>query len=200
MPTRHTTCPVGTLITKTFFYPTDGGVAQAAESWDGRLETLDLARARLAETRLLVRQAEGWEALAYVWRGAEAWLSITGAIIPLATDPPGRRRGEGDQLHGAESQPVRQLPRHRAGWGCLDAHRITTRQLTAATEAAPAIRLRTSRRSAGWTAFRRQRSGRATRTGPIPKSPRPIWRGHTWMPIAATAITRRGGPTPPVSG
>ena len=80
--------PVGTLITKTFFYPTDGGVAQAAESWDGRLEALDLARAHLVETRLLVRQAEGWEALAYVWRGAEAWLSITGAIIPLPLAPP----------------------------------------------------------------------------------------------------------------
>ena len=75
--------PVGTLISKTFFYPTDGGVAQPAEGWDGRLETLDLARARLVETRLLVRQGEGWEALAYVWRGDEAWLSITGAIIPL---------------------------------------------------------------------------------------------------------------------
>ena len=80
--------PEGTLITKTFFYPTDGGVAQAAESWDGRLEALDLARAHLVETRLLVRQAEGWEALAYVWRGAEAWLSITGAIIPLPLAPP----------------------------------------------------------------------------------------------------------------
>ena len=76
--------PVGTLISKTFFYPIEGGVAQAAEGWDGRVETLDLARARLVETRLLVRQAEQWEALAYVWHGDEAWLSITGAIIPLS--------------------------------------------------------------------------------------------------------------------
>ena len=80
--------PEGTLISKTFFYPTDGGIAQATESWDGRVESLDLARARLVETRLLVRQAEGWEALAYVWRGDEAWLSITGAIIPLPLAPP----------------------------------------------------------------------------------------------------------------
>ena len=75
--------PVGTLISKTFFYPNVGGVAQAVEGWDGAVEALDLARTSLVETRLLVRQPEGWEALAYVWRGSEAWLSITGAIIPL---------------------------------------------------------------------------------------------------------------------
>ena len=75
--------PVGAVISKTFFYPTDGGVAQAAEGWDGRIDTLDLARTRLLETRLLVHQPGGWEALAYIWHGDEAWLSITGAIIPL---------------------------------------------------------------------------------------------------------------------
>ena len=80
--------PVGAVISKTFFYPTDGGIAQAAEGWDGAVEALDLARTRLVETRLLVRRAEGWEALAYVWRGDEAWLSITGAIIPLPLAPP----------------------------------------------------------------------------------------------------------------
>ena len=80
--------PVGTLISKTFFYPIDRGVVQAAEGWDGQVEALDLARARLLETRLLVRQAGGWEALAYVWHGDEAWLSITGTIIPLPLAPP----------------------------------------------------------------------------------------------------------------
>ena len=86
--------PVGALISKTFFYPTDGGVAQAAEGWDGAVETLDLARTRLLETRLLVLQPEGWEALAYVWRGDEAWLSITGAIIslPVAMEDGGEAR------------------------------------------------------------------------------------------------------------
>lgn len=86
--------PLGALISKTFFYPTDGGVAQAAEGWDGAVETLDLARTRLLETRLLVLQPEGWEALAYVWRGDEAWLSITGAIIslPVAMEDGGEAR------------------------------------------------------------------------------------------------------------
>ena len=80
--------PVGALISKTFFFPTDGGVAQGAEDWDGAVETLDLDRTRLLETRLLVRQAGGWEALTYIWRGDEALLSITGAIIPLPLAPP----------------------------------------------------------------------------------------------------------------
>ncbi len=81
--------PAGTLVSKTFFYPTEAGVAQAAEAWDGRIERLDLSRSRLLETRLLVRQAEGWEAMTYIWRGDEAWLSIIGEVLDLPLAMPG---------------------------------------------------------------------------------------------------------------
>lgn len=63
--------PVGTVITKTFYYPVNdaGHVLRGDE---GRPvadspETLDLSRVRLIETRLLVRREDGWVALPYVW-------------------------------------------------------------------------------------------------------------------------------------
>ncbi len=80
--------PAGTVLSKTFFYPEHGGVAQAVPGWDGAVDRIDLANARLVETRLLVRQPSGWEALPYVWRGDDAYLSIGGAIdrFDLAVD------------------------------------------------------------------------------------------------------------------
>ncbi|MFO1340154.1 MAG: SO2930 family diheme c-type cytochrome [Burkholderiaceae bacterium] len=81
--------PVGTVITKTFYYPrVDGAPAgsplvrqtyasdEAASPADG----LDLARVRLIETRVLVRRADGWAALPYVWNAeqTEATLERTG--------------------------------------------------------------------------------------------------------------------------
>ncbi len=82
--------PVGTVITKTFFYPlADGGFDHV--SAQGRLEdhfdgtALDLNGVRLIETRVLVRRETGWEALPYVWddtqRGAS--LARTGAFVDL---------------------------------------------------------------------------------------------------------------------
>ncbi|WP_077034761.1 SO2930 family diheme c-type cytochrome [Pelomonas sp. KK5] len=77
--------PVGTVITKTFYYPkADGALLQTATSssnadlLDGR--TLDLSRVRLIETRVLVHRTEGWVALPYVWNAeqTEAVLSRTG--------------------------------------------------------------------------------------------------------------------------
>ena len=49
--------PVGTIISKTFYYPRDGG-SQAVRATDdsGADSTLDLAKVRLMETRLLVRR------------------------------------------------------------------------------------------------------------------------------------------------
>jgi uncharacterized repeat protein (TIGR03806 family) len=46
---------------------------------------LDLRHVRLIETRLLVRRANGWEALPYVWNAdqTEATLDRTGEDIPL---------------------------------------------------------------------------------------------------------------------
>ena len=75
--------PVGSIITKTFFYPVRDGMAQAVADWDGNVTGLDLDEHHLVETRLLVRQPEGWDALPYVWDGDEAHLSITGALRPL---------------------------------------------------------------------------------------------------------------------
>jgi uncharacterized repeat protein (TIGR03806 family) len=35
------------------------------------------------ETRLLVRQPHGWDALPYVWQGDDAYLRVTGALEPI---------------------------------------------------------------------------------------------------------------------
>ncbi|MFW6094748.1 MAG: SO2930 family diheme c-type cytochrome [Pseudomonadota bacterium] len=74
--------PVGSIVTKTFFYPVRDGVLQTAE-WDGDVQALDLADHRLVETRLLVRQRDGWDALPYVWDGDDAYLAVTGTVEPL---------------------------------------------------------------------------------------------------------------------
>ena len=78
--------PTGSIISKTFLYPTDadGRIALDA-SWDGDPQHLDLANTRLIETRLLVKQADGWDAMAYVWQGGEAYLNITGELMTLPT-------------------------------------------------------------------------------------------------------------------
>ncbi|MEM7610624.1 MAG: SO2930 family diheme c-type cytochrome [Pseudomonadota bacterium] len=71
--------PVGTIISKTFYYPsarsaTPGVVAVrlADDTSDQRIaEGFDLDQVRLIETRLLVRRDEGWVALPYVWNDAQ---------------------------------------------------------------------------------------------------------------------------------
>lgn len=75
--------PVGSVVSKTFFYPVIQGTAQAREGWDGDVTRLDLRRHRLMETRLLVRQADGWDALPYIWQGEDARLRLAGAVLPL---------------------------------------------------------------------------------------------------------------------
>jgi hypothetical protein len=80
--------PVGTILSKTFYYPK---VDDAATGTDQVRQThvalstspsegLDLATVRLIETRLLVRRDDGWIALPYVWNEAqtEAVLERTG--------------------------------------------------------------------------------------------------------------------------
>jgi hypothetical protein len=84
--------PVGTVITKTFFYVRDG-------AGEGRLRwlhdpqphagsPLDLAQVRLLETRVLVHREQGWVALPYVWNAEQ-----TEAVLSRAGDPRQRRRG-----------------------------------------------------------------------------------------------------------
>ncbi|MFC5489772.1 SO2930 family diheme c-type cytochrome [Dokdonella soli] len=85
--------PVGTIISKTFYYPLPdqgarGGAAVARTydvSRDFGTSGIDLDHVRLVETRLLVRRAEGWTAFPYVWNAAQtdAVLARTGDVIPL---------------------------------------------------------------------------------------------------------------------
>jgi uncharacterized repeat protein (TIGR03806 family) len=76
--------PVGTILSKTFYYPRAGrpdAVLQTYEAQPGAPAAgLDLSRVRLVETRLLVRRADGWAVLPYVWNAdqTEADLERTG--------------------------------------------------------------------------------------------------------------------------
>jgi uncharacterized repeat protein (TIGR03806 family) len=83
MPDGSLDFPIGTVITKTFYYPTDGqDVIKAAA---GEELPLDLSAHRLLETRLLVRRRDGWHPVSYVWNDeqTDASLKRTGAVIPL---------------------------------------------------------------------------------------------------------------------
>jgi uncharacterized repeat protein (TIGR03806 family) len=89
--------PVGTIITKTFYYPLPkgaGGAKSVARTYSqsdefapaaGAEAGLNLAKVRLVETRLLVRRESGWEAFPYVWNAAqtEAELARTGDALAL---------------------------------------------------------------------------------------------------------------------
>ncbi|HEX5685366.1 MAG TPA: SO2930 family diheme c-type cytochrome [Ideonella sp.] len=80
--------PVGTILSKTFYYPKVDGASAASGQVRQTAATLatspslglDLSQVRLIETRLLVRRADGWVALPYVWNDAqtEAVLERTG--------------------------------------------------------------------------------------------------------------------------
>jgi uncharacterized repeat protein (TIGR03806 family) len=92
--------PVGAIISKTFFYqqamsanaPQGAvhgavhGAAQVAKTSTYRSDgkPLVLAGHLPIETRLMVKHADGWHAVSYQWRGDEAYLAITGAIVPLS--------------------------------------------------------------------------------------------------------------------
>ncbi|MEO1043336.1 MAG: SO2930 family diheme c-type cytochrome [Pseudomonadota bacterium] len=90
--TKALEMPLGTVITKTFYYPSDGDAVfhQADLSPVNAKRPLDLASNRLMETRLLVRREDGWHAISYVWDDdqTDAKLKRVGAVIPLtlATD------------------------------------------------------------------------------------------------------------------
>lgn len=80
--------PLGTVITKTFFFPVGEGYLGA--HWDPafaeNLRALDTSNLRLVETRLLVHSPDGWVAAPYKWNEAqtEAHLAVTGALETLA--------------------------------------------------------------------------------------------------------------------
>lgn len=76
--------PVGTILTKTFYYPLDNegrSVATAPQADTA----IDLTTNTLIETRLLVRRANGWTAFPYVWNTeqTEAFLREAGASRPV---------------------------------------------------------------------------------------------------------------------
>ena len=80
--------PIGTIISKTFHYEKADGwstdslkvVKVDREAMLDDQARLDLADHVLIETRLLVRYADGWKALPYVWNRAqdEAFLELAG--------------------------------------------------------------------------------------------------------------------------
>lgn len=80
--------PVGTVISKTFYYDTrDVPLSEAASLRPALFtgdatQSLETATTHLLETRLLVRDKQGWQALPYVWNDAQtdAVLSLTGAL------------------------------------------------------------------------------------------------------------------------
>lgn len=76
--------PVGTILSKTFYYPVDAnGVALKSEPLSHT--RIDLLTNQLLETRLLVRRENGWDAFPYVWNEAqtEAFLRIAGSSKAL---------------------------------------------------------------------------------------------------------------------
>jgi len=84
--------PVGTIISKTFYYPVaagarDGKVVLRADATPAEYagQGLALERVRLVETRLLVRRKAGWVAFPYVWNAqqTDAELARAGDELPL---------------------------------------------------------------------------------------------------------------------
>ncbi|MGY0558554.1 SO2930 family diheme c-type cytochrome [Lysobacter sp. A421] len=81
--------PVGTVISKTFYYPRSvgGGFSDVARTHDtpANASGLELDQVRMIETRILVRRPDGWDAIPYVWNDAQtdANLARTGALVPL---------------------------------------------------------------------------------------------------------------------
>jgi uncharacterized repeat protein (TIGR03806 family) len=82
--------PVGTILSKTFYYPRGSGAGSAVlrtydQSRDFAGAALDLKNVRLIETRILVRRERGWEALPYVWNAeqTDAVLARTGDEVAL---------------------------------------------------------------------------------------------------------------------
>lgn len=89
--------PVGTIISKTFYYPTTkSGAVTYGEERTVVGGAMALAGIRLVETRILARREEGWVALAYVWNEAQtdAVLQRAGEIVPLTLHRPDGREEE----------------------------------------------------------------------------------------------------------
>lgn len=82
--------PVGTVITKTFYYPRAGRALDEVERSRNSLahfdeQGLDLSQVRLVETRILVHREAGWDAFPYIWDADQrsAALARTGDFLDL---------------------------------------------------------------------------------------------------------------------
>lgn len=81
--------PVGTVLSKTFYYPIDnvGGFLNQPDNGE---QSVSLNSHELIETRLLVRRENAWEAFPYVWNDeqTEAFLRVAGTStnIDLKSD------------------------------------------------------------------------------------------------------------------
>ena len=80
--------PVGTILSKTFYYPRAENATLAKVADTGK-QTVSLSDNQLIETRLLVRKSGGWDAFPYVWNDeqTEAFLRVAGAskAVSLST-------------------------------------------------------------------------------------------------------------------
>jgi uncharacterized repeat protein (TIGR03806 family) len=98
--------PVGTIVTKTFYYPlaSGGDPSQVLRTAEARgLERggrLVLDQVRLVETRVMVRRASGWAASTYVWDDAQrdARLERAGTVRELTLVS--EAEGEGNSSRG----------------------------------------------------------------------------------------------------
>jgi len=86
--------PVGTIISKTFYYPEgeDGTVLKETDLQPvTQSKGLNLEAYKLIETRLLVRREAGWEPLSYIWNAEETEAKLTriGAIVQLTLNDKG---------------------------------------------------------------------------------------------------------------
>lgn len=83
--------PIGTVITKTFYYPKASGtdasyMAVGRQSQTAQGDAIDLSSHQLIETRVLVLQPNGtWSGLPYVWDAdqKDAKLKVGGADVKL---------------------------------------------------------------------------------------------------------------------
>lgn len=89
--------PLGTIISKTFYYPLDAEGRAVATQGAAALDdgALDVRHVRLIETRLLVKRETGWVALPYVWnaQGTQAKLKRIGGIEKVSLAPHGGEPG-----------------------------------------------------------------------------------------------------------
>ncbi|MCY1279398.1 hypothetical protein D9M68_361480 [compost metagenome] len=122
--------PVGTVLSKTFYYPKDaqGRLLQNGSDDRDPQGGLDLARVHLVETRILLKQKTGWVTLPYVWDAEQReatleWAGDSQALTlhdaqgqALAVDyqVPDANQCAGchEERHGQGSQPLGPKARH----------------------------------------------------------------------------------------